>query len=185
MPRSPKAVSNGSDKKPKKVPKDAIREDESLFAPPPGAAATQSPGYSVYATGDMDDPEFHVVDDDVQGWDDPPDDWEMEGPPDNDDLVPPLDWGSGEVPDAAIGAAPAALDSDESTNTQLDLFAAHALNGLLAGMLSVPNTSLDTSEVAHMAYNYAEAMLRERQRRLNNQITSLPSIGTGKNGFGF
>lgn len=174
MPRSPKAVSSGSDKKPKKTQKGATKEDELLFAPLPVANATRSPGYSVYATGDMDDPDFHVVDDDVLGWDDPPDNWEMEGPPEDD-----------AVPDAAMGAIPAALDSDESTNTQLDLFAAHALNGLLAGMLSVPNTSLDTSEVAHMAYNYAEAMLRERQRRLNNQITSLPLTGTGKNGFGF
>ena len=185
MPRSPKAVSSGSDKKPKKVPKGATKEDELLFAPLPVANATRSPGYSVYATGDMDDPDFHVVDDDVLGWDDPPDNWEMEGPPEDDDDAPPLGWEDDAVPDAAMGATPAALDSDESTNIQLDLFAAHALNGLLAGMLSVPNTSLDTSEVAHMAYNYAEAMLRERQRRLNNQITSLPLTGTGKNGFGF
>ena len=35
-----------------------------------------------------------------------------------------------------------------------------------------------------MAYNYAEAMLRERQRRLDNQVPA-PSPNTEKPGFAF
>lgn len=47
----------------------------------------------------------------------------------------------------------------------LDYFAAQALNGLLAGKLAVPNTVLDPTDAASSAYDYAEALVRERARR--------------------
>jgi hypothetical protein len=53
----------------------------------------------------------------------------------------------------------------EGEHSLLDYFAAHALNGLLAGKLAVPNTVLDPTETAYSAYGYAEALLRERTRR--------------------
>jgi len=53
----------------------------------------------------------------------------------------------------------------EGEHSLLDYFAAHALNGLLSGKLAVPNTVLDTTETAYSAYDYAEALLRERARR--------------------
>ncbi len=53
----------------------------------------------------------------------------------------------------------------EGEHSLLDYFAAQALNGLLAGKLAVPNTVLDPTETASSAYDYAEALLRERARR--------------------
>ena len=53
----------------------------------------------------------------------------------------------------------------EGEHSLLDYFAAQALNGLLAGKLAVPNTVLDPTETASSAYEYAEALLRERARR--------------------
>lgn len=53
----------------------------------------------------------------------------------------------------------------ESDHSLLDYFAAQAINGLLAGQLSVPNTVLDPTDTARLAFDYAEALLRERARR--------------------
>lgn len=142
----------------------------------PAPVKTDAELYSEYLLGD--DPDLNLPDDDLDGWNEPPIDWEMEGPPD-DELEPPDDWDtptSDTIPDVPLGP----LVSDKTANSQLDSFAAHALNGLLAGMLSVPNTSLDTSEIARIAYNYAEAMLRERQRRLDNQVSSLSPTSSEK-----
>jgi len=100
--------------------------------------------------------------DDVQ-FINPPENWLMDDPSETWKLP---------IAGEAVNVPPAPVVHDESAGSLLDTFAAHALDGLLAGMLSVPNTSLNTSDVAHMAYNYAEAMLRERQRRLDNQIPS-------------
>ncbi len=62
---------------------------------------------------------------------------------------------------------PATTDSVASTENRslLDYFAVHAFNGLVAGKLAVPNAVLDPTETARLAYDYAEALLRERTQR--------------------
>jgi len=56
--------------------------------------------------------------------------------------------------------------TDVNIYALIDYFAAHALNGLLAGKLAVPNTPLDASEIARLAYDCSEAMLDERANRI-------------------
>jgi hypothetical protein len=62
----------------------------------------------------------------------------------------------------------------EGEHSLLDYFAAQALNGLLAGKLAVPNTVLDPTETAYSAYDYAEALLRERARRSPVPLVPVP-----------
>jgi len=62
----------------------------------------------------------------------------------------------------------------ESDRSLLDYFAAQAVNGLLAGQLAVPNTVLTPTETARLAYDYAEALLRERARRFPSASTPVP-----------
>lgn len=70
----------------------------------------------------------------------------------------------------AIPPAPPA----ESEQSLLDYFAAQAINGLLAGKLAVPNTVLIPTEIASLAYDYAEALLSERIRRSPSLAAPLP-----------
>jgi hypothetical protein len=49
----------------------------------------------------------------------------------------------------------------------LDHFAGQALAGYLAGKLSIPNTEVSSSYAAELAYQYAEAMLRERVKHMD------------------
>ncbi len=76
------------------------------------------------------------------------------------------------IPDQSlpIPAAPPA----ESERSLLDYFAAQAINGLLAGKFSVPNTVLTPTETARLAYDYAEALLNERIRRSPTLLAPVP-----------
>jgi len=179
MSRASKDMPSNSGNSLKKSSKSAVKAGDSSPATP--AAKTDAELYSEYLSGV--EPDLNFPKEELDEWDEPPLNWELEGPPDDEDEISP-DWEDTSIPDATTGLPTAAPDSAENLNARLDSFAAHALNGLLAGMLSVPNTSLDTSEVARMAYNYAEAMLRERQRRLDNQVPP-PSPNTEKPGFAF
>ena len=177
MSRASKATPGNPDSSFKKSSRLTTKADDSSATP---SARTDSELYAEYLEGT--EPDLNFPKGVLHEWDEPPVDWEMPEPPDEREI--PLDWKDVSTPGTAAGLSTVASISDENLHTQLDSFAAHALNGLLAGMLSVPNTSLDTLEVARMAYNYAEAMMRERQRRLDNQIApSSPNIE--KPGFTF
>jgi len=62
----------------------------------------------------------------------------------------------------------------ESDRPLLDYFAAQAVNSLLAGKLAVPNTVLPPTETARLAYDYAEALMRERARRFPSAPVPVP-----------
>lgn len=175
MSRVSKATLSNSGSSLKKGSKSAAKADDSAIATP--LVKTDAELYSDYLLGREEDLDFSK--EGLDEWDEPPINWELEGPPGEDHEISP-EWDDIATPDATTGAP----DSNENINARLDSFAAHALNGLLAGMLSVPNTTLDTAEVARMAYNYAEAMLRERQRRLDNQVTT-SSPNNQKSDFAF
>jgi hypothetical protein len=57
-----------------------------------------------------------------------------------------------------------AAEADRSPS-EVDAVAVHALQGVLAGKLAVPNAVLDPADAACLAYDYAAALLRERARR--------------------
>ena len=88
-----------------------------------------------------------------------------------DDFFPPPGLAGPPAESFALASEPSAplflpiLSPAEGEHALLDYFAAQALNGLLAGKLAVPNTVLDPTETACSAYDYAEALLRERARR--------------------
>jgi hypothetical protein len=175
MSRSPKATPSKSIKK---GSKHADKADESFpTAPSVKADVEPHPEHFPAAEPDLNFP-LKVLDE----WEEPPVNWEMQGPPNEREIS--LNRENVQTPDTTVGLSPIAPDSDKKLITLLDTFAGHALNGILAGMLSIPNTPLDTAEIARMAFNYAEAMLRERQRRLDNGISS-PSPGSEESGFAF
>lgn len=98
----------------------------------------------------------------------------------NDDFFPP----PGPTGPPAEPFAPAAEPSvppplpipapAEGEHALLDYFAAQALNGLLAGKLAVPNTTLDPTDAARLAYDHAEALVRERARRSPSSPAPVP-----------
>lgn len=180
MSRVSKTAPSNSGSSPKKGSKPAAKADDSALTTPP--VKTDAELYSEYLSGI--EPDLNFPKDELDDWE-PPINWELEGPPDEEHEMSP-EWEDIAASDATTALSPTAPDSNENLNAQLDSFAAHALNGLLAGMLSIPNTALDTAEIARMAYNYAEAMLRERQRRLDNQAPSpSPLPNTEKPDFAF
>lgn len=95
-----------------------------------------------------------------------------------DDLEPPPGWGLPDDDTDQEASSDAGADipvthrvaeagiADERTHSLLDYFAAHALNGLLAALPAAPSSSFDAAQTAHLAYECAEAMLRERHKRL-------------------
>ena len=89
----------------------------------------------------------------------------------DDDFFPPPGLTGPPVEPFAPAAEPSALppvpisSPGEGERSLLDYFAAQALNGLLAGKLAVPNTVLDPGDTARLAYDHAEALVRERARR--------------------
>jgi hypothetical protein len=175
MSRTSKATPSNSTKKGSK-PADKA-DDSPTTTPSVNTDAKQYPEHLPAAEPDLNFP--------IKGldeWDEPPVDWEMEGPASEREIA--LNRENVHTPDATIGLSPTTLGLDKNLITLRDSFAIQALNGLLSGMLSVPNSALDTAEIARTAYNYADAMLRERQRRLDNDIPS-PSPDTEEPGFTF
>jgi hypothetical protein len=61
-----------------------------------------------------------------------------------------------------LDPAPLPPATPEGDLSLLDQFAGQALTGILAGTLAIPNTVLDATQAAQLAYRCAVAMLRER-----------------------
>ena len=119
-----------------------------------GAPVYEYPGYNT-------DPDFdYPLEEQGQGWDDP------------DELEPPIDW---TLPDfdglseetLSVDAldSPAIAYPEAGTDSLMDYFAAHALNGLLSRTQAVRETCVDAAQIARVAYDCAEAMVRERKER--------------------
>ncbi|RYE17113.1 MAG: hypothetical protein EOP45_16375, partial [Sphingobacteriaceae bacterium] len=135
MSRTSKATPINSTRKGSKP---ADKADDSLTTTP--SDAKQYPEHLPAAEPDLSFP--------IKGldeWDEPPVDWEMEGPTSEREIV--LNRENVHTPDATIGLSPTTLGLDKNLITLRDSFAIQALNGLLSGMLSVPNSALDTAEI--------------------------------------
>lgn len=188
MPRSSKKVASTAGKvSPDKVKRPAQRlskqtaAPESAVAPGRGVTDAELYGYPAYEYPGYDtDPDLNVPEQDDDDWltaepDPEPDpesplDWDQHNDDDwlsaEPDLEPLPDWNqpNEEEPySQTLPLAAAQHSLGEGPHSLLDYFAAHALNGLLAG-----NKVLDAAQTARLAYDCAEAMLREKQERMAN-----------------